>query len=303
MKFSLVFDRTGDELPFEVVHNHDLLAWFVDTANQQTCNEFFNADGFAETVSQRLSQLHWAVQKTNEVYWLLSDQSFDQHSNLDDYLDQKFLNRQHSAWVQSQSTVIDIDQLRFAHHTGKSKLGWNLHELYPDGIRQIRMAQAMKKLGYIFPYEEVNMTVHRLESMFSKDIEYSAFDKWAGQGIDNPFLDTMVSRCDRVNFAFAYTFVGRQYHNKWQYWDTDLEFSDHYNYEKLEWCFQCNLDRPRTVEYSPEFLSWAQAHQVPTITTQIPIANVIDLEKNLTHFRKMLYNNARQHNAARLFMT
>ena len=165
------------------------------------------------------------------------------------------------------------------------------------------MAEVMQKLGYIFAYEEVNMTVHRLESAFATDIEYSSTNKWAGHGFDNPFVDTMISSGDRVNFSFGYTYVGRQYHNKWQYWDTELEFDDHYNYEKLEWSFQLNLDRPRTITWSPEFVSWAQTQQVPLVTTQIPIANVVDLEKNLTSFRKMLYNNSKQQNAAKLVLT
>ena len=123
------------------------------------------------------------------------------------------------------------------------------------------------------------------------------------QGIDNPFVDTMISNMDRVNFSFGYTYVGRQTFNKWRYWDTELEFDDHYNYEKLEWSFQLNLDRPQTLAWSPEFLSWTHQQTVKPVASQIPIANIVDLEKNLTHYRKMLYNNARQSNAARLHLT
>jgi len=302
MNFSLVFDNSGDEIPFEVKHNPDLMAWFIDKANQENCNEFFNRDLLDKDLEQRVHELHWALSKTNEIYWLLSGENFPQQDDLQEYLDQRLLNRQHALWVKSQSNIIDIDEMRFSSDSRRGGIGWKLHEIYPDDIRQIHMAQAMEKLGYIFPYEEVNMTVHRLEQVFIRDREYSAKNKWSGHGFDNPFLDTMTSNMDRVNFSFGYTYVGRQIYDKWQFWDTDLEFDDHYNYEKLEWSFQINLDRPQTIPWSPEFLSWTQQRQVKPVATQIPIANVIDLEKNLTHYRKILYNNARQQNAARLFL-
>lgn len=302
MNFYLVFDSTGDTIPFETKYNQDLMEWFINKSNQENCNEFFNRDLLDRDLDQHVNELHWSLTKTNEIYWLLSGENFPQYDELAEYLDQRTLNRQHALWVRSQSTMVDINEMRFSSDSRKSRIGWQLHELYPDNIRRIPIAQAMEKLGYIFPYEEVNMTVHRLEQDFVKDREYSAKNKWAGHGFDNPFVDTMISNMDRVNFAFGYTYVGRQIYNKWQYWDSDLQFDDHYNYEKLEWSFQLNLDRPQTLPWSPEFQSWAEVRQVPLIATQIPIANVIDLEEKLTHYRKMLYNNARQQNAARLFL-
>lgn len=302
MNFSLVFDNSGQEIPFEVKHNHELIEWFICKAEQDQCNQFNNCDQLQQEIDQRLNELHWAVCKTNEYYWLLSDNVFQQQQDLLQYLDQSTLNKQHADWCRSQRKSVDIDQMRFSDDSQRGKIGWQLHEMFPDDIRNISMAQAMTKLGAIVPYEEVNMTVHRLEQAFARNREYSAANKWAGQGIDNPFVDTMISNMDRVNFSFGYTFVGRQTFDKWRCWDTELEFDDHYNYEKLEWSFQLNLDRPQTLAWSPEFLSWTQRQAVKPVATQIPIANIIDLEKKLTYYRKMLYNNARQHNAVRLHL-
>ncbi len=156
----------------------------------------------------------------------------------------------------------------------------------------------MIKLGYIYPYEEVNLTVHRLERYFAKDIEYKSDTKW--QVFDNPFSSTMVSNNDVVNFSFGYTYVGRQYYNKWQFYDTNLSCVDHYNYETLEYAFQLNLDRPQTIPYSKEFLEWCTQHQVLPITTQIPIANAVDINKHLKYYRILLYTNSRASNRARL---
>jgi hypothetical protein len=300
MKFSITFENSGDTIPFEVVHNHDLISWFIAKADRDKCNSFFNNDNLDRNIDQRLNEINHALSKTNEVYWLLADANFPQSNNLLDYLDQKFLNCQHDLWVKSQYRLVDIDALRRSVHLQKAELGSRLHDLYPDDLRHPDMASVMEKLGYLYHYEEVNMTVHRLEQIFARDREWSAQNKWAGRGFDNPFTDSMISNLDRVNFSFGYTYVGRQYYNKWQYWDSQLEFTDHYNYDKLEWSFQLNLDRPETRSWSPEFLAWTRQMKVKPIAAQLPIANVIGLEENLAHYRRILYNNSKQNNAAKL---
>lgn len=297
MRFNLVFDNSQDVIPFETVYNHDLIEWFINKANQDGHNSFA-APTLADQCSRLLNELHWSVAKTNEVLWPLCGDRFAENHNRLDYLDQKFLNRQHEVWVKSQFFVIDINQLRHSDNVDRARIGNLLHDAYPDEIQKIKLAEAMAKLGYIHPYEEVNLTVHRLESFFANDIEFKADAKW--QIFDNPFKSTMTSNNDVVNFSFGYTYVGRQYYNKWKYFDTDLECTDHYNYETLEWAFQINLDRPETVSYSPEFNSWCKNRQVPELTTQLPIANIVDLEQNLHYYRSILYENSRSNNRAKL---
>jgi hypothetical protein len=298
MKFSLVFDKSGNHIEFDVINNSDLLEYFVSKCNENNCNLFTDGSEISKNVDILLNELHNALSLTNSIMPDLCGLHFQENNNRLDYFDQKFLNKQHEQWVLSQLQEINIDQLRFSENAEVSKIGWRLHELYPDEIRKIKLAEAMIKLGYIYPYEEVNMTVHRLESYFAKNIEYKSDAKW--QVFDNPFQSTMISNNDVVNFSFGYTYVGRQYYNKWQYYDTDLSCKDYYNYETLEYAFQLNLDRPQTIPYSKEFLEWCDRHQVPRITTQIPIANAVDIDKNLKYYRTLLYTNSRTGNRARL---
>ncbi len=246
MKSNLIFENTNDSIEFDIVYNSDILEHVVAKSNADGCNSYSDDGNISSSVDRYLNQLHNAVTLTNSVMPRLCHQKFPEHTDLLEYLDQKFLNRQHEQWVLSQQNIVDIDKLRFSQDKTVSQLGWTLHDLYPDEIRQIRLAEAMKKLGFIFPYEEVNMTVHRLEHFFTKDIEFKAQSKW--QVFDNPFQNTMISNNDVVNLSFGYTYVGRQFYNKWQFWDTDLEFVDHYNYETLEYAFQLNLDRPQTIQ-------------------------------------------------------
>lgn len=290
MKFSLVFDKSGDSIDFDVVYNSDLLEFFIEKANECNSNAFFDDCSISKNVNRLLNELHNSLTLTNSVMSRLINFSFPESHNRLDYLDQSFLNKQHELWVLSQRQEVDIDQLRFSKDKLVSELGWKLHDLYPDEIRRIKLAPAMIKLGYIFPYEEVNLTVHRLENFFAQDHEFKSDLKW--QVFDNPLRNSMISNNDIVNFKFGYTYVGRQYYNKWKFFDSDLTCVDHYNYEDLEFAFQLNLDRPETIPYSKEFLTWCNLRKVKPITTQIPIANVIDLEKNLKYYRTILYKNS-----------
>jgi len=299
MKFFLVFDSTGDSIPFEVKYNHGLFEFFVDKINKESQNLFSDNKKLYKDVDVKISHLHWAISKTNESLYDLIGKSFNQKINLDDYLEQHFLNNLHSDWVFSHKQFINIDELRFSDNLNKARFGSILHELYPDGIRTIALCPALEKLGYIFPFQEVNMGIHRLEQTFT-NIEFNSDKKW--EVFNNPFLDNMITNNDIVNFSFGYTYVGRQYYNKFKYFDSKLEYPDNYNYETLEFAFQLNLSRPETIPFSKESIEWANSQNIQLVAEQIPFANVIDLESNLVDYRKILYRNSRDNNKARIIL-
>jgi hypothetical protein len=297
MKFSLVFENSGDTIPFTVIANERLFDFFVNKVNHDQQNLFSNNKMLANVIDKRINELHWAISKTNEVLYSLIKKSFEQQDQLANYLDQNFLNKTHADWVFSQQDKMNIDRLRFDSNHQIAALGNKLHDVYPDEIRDITTAEAMDKLGYLYPYEDVNMAVHRLERSFDQqNLEFSADAKW--KIFNNPFVDDMISNNDIVNFSFGYTYVGRQYYNKFEYFDNNLTYQDHYNYETLEYSFQLNLKKPQTIPYSKEFLEWASNNGVKPITNQIPIANIDNLDSNLFEYRKMLYRNSKAGNKA-----
>jgi len=297
MKFDLVFENSGDSIPFEICYNQDLFEYFVDRCQKESSIQFSDSGRLARSVDQHLRELHWAISKTNEVLYDLSGKKFLEQTDLLQYLDQYFLNQTHAEWVLSQNTVVDVEQLKISTSGNKSRLGYLLHESLPDNQLVLRLAHALSVLGYIYPYEEINMCIHRLEGLFLKEnMEFSSVNKW--NVFDNPFTESMISNNDVVNFCFGYTYVGRQYYNKFECFDNDLEFDDHYNYETLEYSFNVNLSKPQTIPYSKEFLSWTIQHGIKPITTQLPIANCMDLEKNLFEYRKILYKNSKSANQA-----
>jgi len=294
MRFNLVYKNSDDTIEFETKYNSELIHWFIEQANQKNYNNFLVSNTIANQIDKRISHCHWALSKTNEVLYDLIGVLFPENTNLLDYLNQDFLNTQHKNWVFSQIKTVDIDKLRLSENKSQAALGWKLHDIYPDEIRHPIIADVLAHLGFVYAYEEVNMSVHEIEKLFTRNIEFKSDAKW--NIIDNPFKDTFISNNDIVNFSFGYTFVGRQYYDKWHNWDTNLLNNDHYNYETLEWAFQVNLDRPQTIPYSREFLQWCEDKNVPAITEQIPVANIVNLEDNLHNYRRILYKNAKQNN-------
>lgn len=299
MNISLVFDKSGDVLPFKIIYNHKLLEFFVDQVNKKSQNSFSDERELYKEVDQKITHLHWAVSKTNEVLFDLIGQSFEQKVNLEDYLDQSYLNKLHSDWVFSHYNVLDIDELRFSNDFTKARIGAQLHELYPDDIRQVPLAPILDKIGYLYPFREVNMGTHRLESSFN-NVEFKSDIKW--EVIENLFQDQMITNNDIVNFSFGYTYVGRQYYNKFKYFDSNLECPDHYNYEKLEFAFQLNLRRPETIPFSRESIDWANKQGIKLVAEQIPLGNIVDLENKLFDFRKILYRNSRDKNRVSIIL-
>lgn len=302
MKFDLVFDRSGDVLPFEVKYNYQLLQHFVDHANNSEQNSFAVDELVQKEIDQKLTHLHWAICKVNEILSDLIGVTIDQHSNLEQYLDQNLLNKIHCDWALSQTRSVDIDQLRHSAKSSQAKLGNVLHDCYPDHIRHPMIAPVLEKLGYIYAYEEVNMAVHRLEHLFTNKmlLEFKAQDKW--KVFDNPCLDSFVTNNDLVNFSFGYTYVGRQLYNKFRFFDSQLQYQDHYNYETLELAFQMSLARPETVPFSAEAQAWAEQQGVKLVAEQIPIGNLIDLDQNLFEYRKIIYRNSRDKNKAKIIL-
>ena len=61
MKFHLEFENTKDVLPFEVVHNSDLIEWFIGQAEAKGCNRFFNNDDLFKEIEARFNDIKWAL--------------------------------------------------------------------------------------------------------------------------------------------------------------------------------------------------------------------------------------------------
>lgn len=296
MDFYLKFELSDDVIPFQTVKNESLIKWFIEKANTAEFNNFKVDEGWVNDVTREISTLGKNLLDCQDVLSYLGIH-FDIKEDPSLWLDQDYLNELHSEWVKSQDQMINIDDLRRSVTSEIKSLGEKLHDMYPDDIRVIRLAEAMEKIGLIEQYEDINMSVHRLEKLLRDPIDFASMDRY---GIfDNEKFDETEFNDDRTNFSFSYTYLGRQNHDKWVNFD-DGTNNDYYNFEKLEQTFNIGLCQPETRPFSPEFIKWCREKGLRPIGETVAIANIPDLQKNLFFYRKMLYNNGKAGNRASL---
>lgn len=300
-KFQLVFASSGDSIPFEVTANQNLFDYFITKINTDNENQFLNNHKLSSVVEQRVGALHTNISKVNELLPLLNVTPVEINLVPAAYLDQDYLNRVHADWVISQNIELDIDKLRFSDNIETAKIGNRLHHMYPDEIRIVKIADVLTKLDFIETYEAINLAVHYLEYTFNNEnLIFDSPGKW--NVFDNPFKDSILTNNGVTNFNFGYTYLGRKYYDKFINFDNDLTYNDHYNFGQLEFSFNINLSKPQTIPFSNEFLEWCKKHNIPPIGNEIPIGNILDLNKNLSLYREILYRNSKENNKASIVL-
>lgn len=292
MNFSLVFRGSNDSIPFEVFENQTLFEFFLDTLNTTRKNYFFTNQLLSQLLDSKLTRISQCLLTVNPILSVLANRNFTIPTN---YLDQKWLSTTHAEWVETQDVVVDIDQLRFSNNAETVKIGQILHDSYPDEIKKIRLAEACATLNIINHYEDINIMIHHIEKAFdTRNIEFTSDGRY--NMIDNPYKDSIVTDNGHSNFSFAYTYLGRQLYDRFTTFEDKIELQDHFNFDKLEYTFNLNLQKPERIPFSTEFLLWCKDRNVRPMGMCVPIANIVDLDNNLLEYRTILYNNIKQNN-------
>lgn len=295
MKFQLVFENSGDSIPFVVIENHELFEYFLDQLEKNSENKFISLGDVVTTYDRLSSDIDSDIHIVNQYLPHLIGKSFDQLPSLDDYTDQEFLLKSHAEWAFSQRLTLDIDEIRSSTNPETARVGSLLHDMYPDEIRKIRLAEALTKLGVIDEYERINMGCHWIENLLRKNIPFYTKDQYTV--FDNPFVKTMVTNNGETNFNIAATYLGRKYYDQFICFNDEGKYTDHYNFERLEYAFDLNLCKPQRLPFSPEFLEWCKERGVPAVGDQIPVGNIEDISYNTVFkYSKIILRNIRYKN-------
>ena len=111
MKFSLVFDKSGDSLPFESV-NCEVLNFYIEQLNQQGLNKFSAKNqNLGKIILDKIEQFRACIVEVNEWLYDLANIKIGVHE-IEDYLNQDILNQIHADWVKSQSLIYNIQEKR-----------------------------------------------------------------------------------------------------------------------------------------------------------------------------------------------
>jgi hypothetical protein len=292
MNFLLVFESTGDSIPFKTINTQsaDVLSYYVDYLNSNNLNRFVSNQG--SHISRLIDKLNSTIVECNEFIYELLDRRIDTYDR-DCYLNQKILNKIHADWVRSQSVIYNISEKRKKYNY--SKQAEHIHSLFPDNHPAPSLGVIIEKLGIEPVYSSINRLVHTLETELA-NFNFSVADQsWVE--FTNPFSKEILTN-DISNFALAFHHLGRSLYDKFINHDHELEFDDENSYNELLGFIDIRLVPPQTIPLSKEYISWCNSHNKIPSGGHLNIANVPDLSDRLTDYRTILFKNSLQNNAS-----
>lgn len=285
MNFSIVFENTNDAIVFKATRP-DVVEYFVNVLDRMGINKFSSTTtGVATAIESRIKKLETTINSINTWLGPLINKQFE--INAGDGIDQHTLNRLHSDWVRSQSIIYDIEQAR--QQSGYQGVAEQIHNMYPDDVRFVRLGDLLDKLGKKQEYSSLNFPgIHLTESSFSH-LKFSADVDWIE--IENPFPSSYVTN-DICNLGLPFNHLGRTLYNKFINFDSNLEFDDENTFNELLKFVEINLAPPQAMPYSQEYVEWCKIHgRDPSGDVGISLGNIPDLMQNLTKYRKIIMNN------------
>lgn len=287
MNFSLVFQNTGDSISFHTLNNElaDLLVYYVENLNRLQANKFYSGTGIE--IKNQIDRLDATIKHCNTFVFELLDQYIDTY-NLDEYLDQKNLNKLHADWVRSHKMLYNIQEKRKKYQSAQAE---RIHDLYSDDIPCVPIGNLIGKLGVEKVYNDINLIIHNIESLFSQ-VKFSV-GRWIE--IANLFPTTLLTN-NVSNFRLSFHHLGRTLHDKFINFDHNLEFDDENSFKELLGFIEVRLHPFETFSLSPEYVAWCNKKNKPPSGQFLNIGNIIDLDKNLTKYRKIIFQNSLQNN-------
>jgi hypothetical protein len=288
MNFSIVFDNTGDSIPFVSV-NTEILEYYVNFLNSNDGNHFECFDNTTVDIRRTISELKKVSLELNQWAPEIIGCEIPVYSD-DEYLDQSNLNQLHADWVQSQDREYDIDANKKLH--GLGSLAEQIHNRFPDDIRFPRVDEVIDTIGQTNQYRQINVLVHKLEMMFSH-LKFQSADKFY-LSTDNIFDKQKVLTHDLANLRMMFVHSGRSRYDKFTNFDN--QFDDENTYDQLVGYVSLHLMRSETMPFSNEYVNWCQQVNKVPLGERLNFGNIPDIESRLKDYRVVVLRNLSQYN-------
>ena len=287
MNFSLVFQNSGDSIPFQTVSSgiDEILIYFVNNLNERNLNKFSSPIG--HTVKKAIDTLHTNIVECNKFIYELVDKNIDTYAT-EDYLNQRNLNKLHADWANLQYLRYNILEKRKQYGSEQTE---KIHDIFPDDIPTPIIGSVISSLDYTESYGQINKAIHALENIFS-NVEFSV-----GEWIEffNPFPKRYLTN-NICNIRFSGHHLGRFLENKFDTFDHALEFDDENSFNNFSGFVRIRLAVPQTIPFSTEYIAWCKKVNREPIGKYFNIGNIPDLMENLTKYRQIIFRNSLQNN-------
>jgi hypothetical protein len=269
----LIFENTGDELPFDVI-NHEVLELFGDCKFVSN-NQYKSVKQCSRDLNNSLSIINdFLISIDSEIRFPESINTLDQHD----------LNFLHAHWA------------KYTHDVSFSTKKPNLLDLFVDD----ELTCTLRDIANRLPPERLlthlahcNEYVHDIEVQFGTNKMFCTKDEiW----FDTPNMKYKTSN-NIANLSVPASFIGRTLENKFRYFDDDLEFSDENNWDQTPQKLNINFGKSRTIPYSKEYIDWCNRLQREPLGNYLNIGNFVNIDENLTTYRTIMYNNTQAGNS------
>jgi len=291
MNFSLVFENSGDSIPFQTIDNQaaEVLEYYVENLNAQNANNFLEYNNISKRLVEYTNKLDSTIAECNKFVYELIDQNIDAYP-IEEYLDQINLNKLHADWVNTQTIEYNILEKRKKYQSAQAE---QIHDMYPDEIPTPVVGDVIKKLNCGVAYDNINTSVHNLEGVFNK-LKFQVADV-AWFNILNPFPKNILTN-DVCNFRIAFNHLGRTLYDKFNNFDHNLVFDDENTYDQLLGFVELTFLPPQTIPLSKEYLQWCNKHNKIPSGDNLNIGNIPDLTTGLARYRTIIFQNTLQGN-------
>jgi len=263
MKFSLVFNDSGDSIEFDAIQP-DVVGYYVDWLDASGTNDF------AVRAKQTEPLTHYDRSELRQFMAELKDRLRDEFGircldDIDlttDWYNQDKLNRIHECYV--KACLKDNPNINYV----LSETPDELHKFLTlnQGVHWSEKRWMARFMNAIHQPPE-----YILPSM-------------------NPFTYD-ITTFDLCNLSIMYNGLGRQTYNKWECFDENIDDVDTRNFEDLYGEIHLNLDRPRTILPPPEYVEYCTDHNVVAYGTHVALGNALDLPNRLGMYREIMHDN------------
>lgn len=284
MNFSVVFEPSGDVIPFQAI-NPDVLEYYVDQISNLGLNKFSADREQVSSVVPHVKGLKNTIENINRWLGPLVDVQLPV-VDINDYLDQNLLNSIHALWVRLQYSVVDIDSKRVSLE--HSELIEKIHDAFPDSERYPRLGDVVGKIGKKLEFDSINVPwVHGLESKFDA-MRFRCHENWIEIG--HPFAKSKVT-FDICNIYLPFHHLGRSQYDKFITFDQDHVHQDENTFNELLGWVEISFRRPETKSFSREYLDYCVHSGREPSGELIPLGNIPNLSQNLHKYRILMLNN------------
>lgn len=296
MKFYLVFEQSGDNIPF-VSENSDLLEYYINFINHEKINKFSPIHNLAEDFITELQNIQDVLLQYNKTESSEFTGKFSVVNNLEDFLNQEYLNAIHYQWVHSNHREYTFSTIKELNVNNKYQL---LVDQLPDNDDNIPASEIVYKYNTQELYFDINQAIHSVESLF-KNIQYQGDYNadWNWKEIKNIFPKKYTSNCTS-NLKISFNHCGRTLYDKFLNQSGTVFYDDENTYNQLLGFLSLSLHPVETIHYSQEYLDWCSNIKREPGGDNLNIGYIPNLPDHLTEYRKIIYRNTLSQNKFQL---